>query len=146
GPSDARARFFVRGILPVGPADVPFSCVRRRSRRCQVHTTIKRHLLPLSAVLVCAAPAPADTAASALFRPMLEGSAIEFSATAWGQSEGETEQADLDARISSYEATGRFLLDPDAPGSPTAAISWSQLNTHSSDPALPDELTDISLA
>jgi hypothetical protein len=77
---------------------------------------------------------------------MPKGRAFEFSADAWGQSEGESEQTDLDARISSYEATGRFLLDPDAPGSPTAAISWSQLNTHSSDPALPDELTDISLA
>lgn len=111
-----------------------------------MRTTIKCHLMSLSAVLICAAPAPADTAASALFRPMPEGRAYEFSADAWGQSEGESEQTDLDTRISSYEATGRFLLDPDAPGSPTAAISWSQLNTHSSDPALPDELTDISLA
>ncbi len=77
---------------------------------------------------------------------MPEGRAYEFSADAWGQSQGESEQTDLDTRLSSYHAAGRFLLDPAIEGSPTAAISWSQLNTHSSDPALPDELTDISVA
>ncbi|MEZ6190271.1 MAG: hypothetical protein R3C45_03170 [Phycisphaerales bacterium] len=105
-----------------------------------------RYLLPLSAVLIGTAPVLADTAASALSRPMPKDRAYEFSADAWGQSKGESEQTNLDARLSSYEATGRFRLDPDVPGSPVAAISWSQLNTHSSDPVLPDELTDISLA
>ena len=98
-------------------------------------------------VVTSQAPAAfAQPASQLLSRPMPKDRAYEFSADAWGQSEGESEQANVDARLSSYEATGRFLLDPEAPGSPTAAISWNQLNTHSSDPALPDELTDISLA
>lgn len=111
-----------------------------------MHTTNNYCLLSLCAVMACAVPALADTAASALSRPMPKDRAYEFSADAWGQSKGESEQTNLDTRLSSYQATGRFLLDPDAPGSPTAAVSWNQLNTHSSDPALPDELTDISVA
>jgi hypothetical protein len=110
-----------------------------------LHFTIRRYVLPLC-VLVAASPALAQNAASALFVPMPEDRAFEFSADVWGQSEGESEQTDLDTRLSSYQATGRFLLDPSDGQSPTAAVSWSQLNTHSSDPVLPDELVDVSLA
>lgn len=118
---------------------------RIRSGRCPLHTSIKSYLLSLC-ILTAASPVLAQNAATALFRPMPEDRAYDFSANYWGQSEGESEQTDMDTRLSSYHATGRFLLDPADLGSPTAAVSWNQLNTHSSDPALPDELVDVSAA
>lgn len=77
---------------------------------------------------------------------MPQGKAYEFRVDAWGQAEGESEQTGMDTRLSSYHAIGRFQLDPDDRQSPSAAISWNQLSTHSSDTALPDELVDVSVA
>ncbi len=88
----------------------------------------------------------AQNAATALFTPIPQGKAYEFRADAWGQAEGNSEQTGMDTRLSSYHAVGRFLLDPNDRQSPTAAVSWNQLSTHSSDAALPDELTDVSIA
>ncbi len=107
--------------------------------------SIKQYLLSLC-VLVAVSPALAQNAATALFRPLPEDRAYDFSANYWGQSKGESEQTNRDTRLSSYQATGRFLLDPADRQSPTAAVSWNQLNTHSSDPALPDDLVDVSVA
>lgn len=105
-----------------------------------------RYLLTCCALMVCAAPALAETAATLLYRPLPVDRAYEFSADAWGQAEGESEQTDLDTRLTTYRAAGRFLLDPAVEGSPAAAVSWYQLHTHSSDPALPDDLVDVSVA
>lgn len=111
-----------------------------------MRSTASQYVFSLGVLTACTLPALAENAATALFRPMPEGKAYDFSASAWGQSEGESEQTDLDARLSSYHAAGRFLLDPAQEGSPSAAVSWSQLSISSSDPALPDDLVDVSVA
>jgi len=97
-------------------------------------------------LFVFVSPSLGQNAASALFTPMPEGRAYEFRADAWGQAEGDSEQTGMDTRLSSYHAIGRFLLDPDDRQSPSAAVSWNQLSTHSSDAALPDDLVDVSIA
>lgn len=52
--------------------------------------------------------------------------------------------ADVDLSI--FTSTGRFLLDPDASYRPTVGYELVQYEIGSSDAALPDDLTDVSIA
>jgi len=52
----------------------------------------------------------------------------------------------MDARVSGYDVSGWFQLEPDDHASPTVALSWTQLHTSTADPALPDDLIDVSVA
>lgn len=52
--------------------------------------------------------------------------------------------ADVDLSI--FTSTGRFLLDPDATYQPTIGYEFVQYEIGSSDAALPDDLTDVSIA
>lgn len=52
--------------------------------------------------------------------------------------------ADVDLSI--FESTGRFRLDPDASYNPTLGYEFVQYEIGSSDAALPDDLTDVSIA
>ncbi|MEM6256981.1 MAG: hypothetical protein AAGI37_01545 [Planctomycetota bacterium] len=52
--------------------------------------------------------------------------------------------ADVDLSI--FTSAGRFLLDPDASYRPTIGYEFVQYEIGSSDAALPDDLTDVSIA
>lgn len=52
--------------------------------------------------------------------------------------------ADVDLSI--FDSTGRFRLDPDASYNPTFGYSFTQYEISSADAAIPDSLTDVSVA
>jgi len=58
-------------------------------------------------------------------------------------------QADVtgaDVDLSIFTSTGRFRLDPDSSYNPTIGYEFVQYEIGSSDAALPDDLTDVSIA
>ena len=59
-------------------------------------------------------------------------------------TEADVTGADVDLSI--FTSTGRFRLDPDASYNPTIGYEFVQYEIGSSDAALPDDLTDISIA
>lgn len=59
-------------------------------------------------------------------------------------TEADVTGADVDLAI--FESTGRFRLDPDASYNPTIGYEFVQYEIGSSDAALPDDLTDVSIA
>ncbi|MBX2852547.1 MAG: hypothetical protein KTR15_12480 [Phycisphaeraceae bacterium] len=59
-------------------------------------------------------------------------------------TEADVTGADVDLSI--FTSTGRFRLDPDASYNPTIGYEFVQYEIGSSDAALPDDLTDVSIA
>lgn len=59
-------------------------------------------------------------------------------------TEADVTGADVDLSI--FTSFGRFLLDPDASYQPTIGYEFVQYEIGSSDAALPDDLTDVSIA
>jgi hypothetical protein len=88
----------------------------------------------------------AQNALTMLATPWADDRAVEFKVDVWGQSEGDTDQTSMDVRLSRYQTAGRWRLDPSDTLSPTLAINAHRLNIHSSDPALPERLVDVSVA
>lgn len=107
---------------------------------------ISRSLLPVCVLVAVASPVSAQPASTMLANPWADERAVDFTADGWGQSEGDTDQTGMDVRLSRYRAAGRWRLDPSDTLSPTAAISSHRLDIHSSDPALPQRLVDVSFA
>ena len=91
-------------------------------------------------------PSHAQTASSLLMRPWAGAYEADFAPGGWSQSTGDADQGGADVRLSGYQASGRWQLDPADPKSPTAAISWHQIDIQTSDAALPERLVDISIA
>ncbi len=101
----------------------------------------------ISAVLLSVTSlACAQSASTLLALPWQGGGDVDLISSNWSQAEGEADQSGMDVRLSRYQAAGRWLLDPGDPLSPSAALSWHQLDIHSSDTALPDRLVDVSAA
>jgi hypothetical protein len=92
------------------------------------------------------AHALAQPASTMLVNPWADERAVDFTVGGWGQSKGSAQQSGMDVRLSRYQTAGRWRMDPSDSLSPTAAISAHRLDIHSSDPALPQRLVDISLA
>lgn len=59
-------------------------------------------------------------------------------------TEADVTGADVDLSI--FTSTGRFRVDPDASYNPTIGYEFVQYEISSSDTALPDDLTDVSIA
>ena len=59
-------------------------------------------------------------------------------------TEADVTGADVDLSI--FTSTGRFRIDPDASYNPTIGYEFVQYEISSSDAALPDDLTDVSIA
>lgn len=103
-------------------------------------------LLPVCVLVATTSPVCAQPASTMLANPWAVERAVDFTADGWGQSKGDTDQTGMDVRLSRYQAAGRWRLDPSDTLSPTAAISSHRLDIHSSDPALPQRLVDVSFA
>jgi len=90
--------------------------------------------------------ASAEPASNMLASPWPAERAVDFSVDTWGQSKGDSDQTGMDVRLSRYQAAGRWRLDPGDTLSPSMAVSSHRLDIHSSDPALPQRLVDVSVA
>ena len=103
------------------------------------------HATGLALSVTLAPAAFAQSGASMMLLPWQGELQAQFKADAFfTPTEADVTGADVDLSI--YNATGRFRLDPDASYNPTIGFELIQYEISSSDAALPDDLTDVSVA
>ncbi len=105
-----------------------------------------RALIPVWLIVGCVSVSHAQTASTMLANPWAAERAVDFTADAWGQSKGDTDQTGMDVRLSRYQAAGRWRLEPNDTLSPSFAFNTHRLDIHSPDTALPQRLVDVSFA
>jgi len=108
---------------------------------------MKRALLAtaLSASFLFAHAAKAQTDPSMMLAPWAGDHQAQVKASAF-YTPTETEGAGTDVDLAIFDATGRVRLDPDDAYNPTIGFEYVRYNISSSDAALPDDLTDASIA
>lgn len=108
---------------------------------------MKRVLLTtgLAVSLMATHDAGAQSSAGMMLAPWAGDTTAQVKADAFfTPTEADVSGADVDLSI--FTSTGRFLLDPDASYQPTIGYEFVQYEIGSSDAALPDDLTDVSIA
>lgn len=99
----------------------------------------------LAASLSLIHSAAAQTDPGMMLVPWVGESQAQVNADAfYTPTEANITGADVDLSI--FTSTGRFRLDPDASYNPTIGYEFVQYEIGSSDAALPDDLTDVSIA
>ena len=108
---------------------------------------MKRALLAtgLAASILLPHAALAQTDVSLMLLPWMGEEQVQARGTGF-YTATETEGAGLDVDLSIFTSTGRIRLDPDASYNPTIGYEFVNYQIGSSDAALPDDLTDISIA
>jgi hypothetical protein len=108
---------------------------------------MKRVLLAtaLAASLTLTQTALAQSDVSMMLTPWMHQGDADVRANAfYTPTEADVTGADVDLSI--FRSTGRFRLDPDASYNPTIGYEFVNYQIGSSDAALPDDLTDVSIA
>ena len=108
---------------------------------------MKRALLAtgLAVSLIASSDTHAQSNASMMLVPWFGDQQAQVKADAFfTPTEADVTGADVDLSI--FTSTGRFRLDPDASYNPTIGYEFVQYEIGSSDAALPDDLTDISIS
>jgi len=103
------------------------------------------HATGLALSITLAPAALAQSGPGMMLVPWQGDEQAQFKADAFfTPTEADVTGADVDLSI--FDASGRVRLDPDASYNPTIGFELVQYEISSSDPALPDDLTDVSVA
>lgn len=99
----------------------------------------------LALSLLTAVPVLAQSEAAMMLTPWQEGEQVQLMAEGFF-TPTEANVTGADADLSIFDASGRFLLKPGSSYQPTIGFEFTQFEMASSDAALPDDMTDVSVA
>ena len=103
-------------------------------------------VLALEVALALALPAAAQTGPELLLKPFPRERTLETRSDVVLIDQGETDNADADFQLSLYESFGRARVFPGQRADPRVGYDVLYLDIASDDPALPQHLTDHSVA
>jgi hypothetical protein len=97
-------------------------------------------------VVFGASVAVGQTNSQLLLKPWAEKEFVEHETSALFQSESDIEDKDYDVQIWQFDSFGRVRIMPGEVASPRIGYDVLYMNVDSGDPALPDQLWDVSVA